>query len=52
MASRGYWLDLSTGTTWLEFLDAGGTASGFRERRWRTVQRIEPRDYLLCVSSQ
>lgn len=43
-----YWLDLFTGTTWKEFLDAGGTVSGFRESRWKTVQRIQPGDYLLC----
>jgi hypothetical protein len=39
---------LFTGTTWQEFLDAGATVSGFRERRWKTVQRIELGDYLLC----
>ena len=48
MQSRDYWLDLFTGTTWQEFLDAGAKVSGFRERRWRTVQRIKPGDYLLC----
>jgi predicted RNA-binding protein len=45
---RTYWLDLFTGTTWDEFLAAGGEVSGFRESRWKTVQRIEPGDYLLC----
>jgi hypothetical protein len=45
---RSYWLDLFTGSTWQEFLDAGGGVSGFRERRWRTVQQIKPGDYLLC----
>lgn len=45
---RTYWLDLFTGTTWQEFLDSGATVSGFRERRWKTVQRIKPGDYLLC----
>jgi predicted RNA-binding protein len=48
MTSHGYWLDLFTGTTWQEFQDAGGKVSGFRERRWKTVQRIKPGDYLLC----
>jgi hypothetical protein len=48
MQSRDYWLDLFTGTTWQEFLDAGAGVSGFRERRWKTVQRIKPGDYLLC----
>ncbi len=45
---KNYWLDLFTGTTWQEFLDAGGTVSGFRERRWKTVQQISVGDYLLC----
>ena len=45
---RSYWLDLFTGSTWQEFLDAGGGVSGFRERRWRTVEHIKAGDYLLC----
>jgi hypothetical protein len=45
---RNYWLDLFTGKTWDEFLAAGGEVSGFRERRWRTVQQIRSGDYLLC----
>lgn len=48
MENRNYWLDLFTGTTWQEFLDAGGNISGFRESRWKTVQKIKPGDYLLC----
>jgi hypothetical protein len=48
LSSRTYWLDLFTGTTWQEFLDAGATVSGFRERRWKTEQRIKPGDYFLC----
>jgi hypothetical protein len=48
LSRRTYWLDLFTGTTWQEFLDAGATVSGFRQRRWKTVQRIKPGDYLLC----
>jgi hypothetical protein len=45
---RCYWLDLFTGTTWKEFLDAGGTTSGFPETRWSTVKKIKAGDYLLC----
>lgn len=48
MVARNYWLDLFTGTTWDEFLAAGGEVSGFRDRRWKTVQQIKPGDYLLC----
>jgi hypothetical protein len=43
-----YWLDLFTGTTWQEFLEAGAKISGFREARWKTVQAIKPGDFLLC----
>jgi predicted RNA-binding protein len=43
-----YWLDLFTGKTWQEFHNAGAKGSGFRESRWRTVQRLKPGDYLLC----
>jgi EVE domain len=43
-----YWLDLFTWTTWQEFLKAGGEISGFRENRWRTVQKIKRGDFLLC----
>jgi hypothetical protein len=42
-------LDLFTGTTWEEFLAAGGDVSGFRERRWKTVQQMKLGDYLLCT---
>ena len=48
MGKPTYWLDLFTGTTWQEFLDAGGKVSGFRDRRWKTVQSIKPGDVLLC----
>ena len=46
--ARSYWLDLFTGTTWREFLHAGATVSGFRDRRWKTVQQVKPGDYFLC----
>lgn len=48
MSTRNYWLDLFTGTTWQEFLDAGAQISGFRESRWSIVQQIKPGDYLIC----
>jgi hypothetical protein len=47
-SGRSYWLDLFTGATWQEFLAAGGDVSGFRESRWKTMQRLKPGDYLLC----
>lgn len=48
MGKRDYWLDLFTGLTWEEFRKAGGNVSGFRESRWKSVQRIKKGDYLLC----
>lgn len=48
MSDRSYWLDLFTGPTWQEFLDAGASVSGFRDRRWNAVRQIKPGDYLLC----
>jgi predicted RNA-binding protein len=43
-----YWLNLFTWTTWQEFHEAGGKVSGFREKRWATVQKMKPSDLLLC----
>jgi hypothetical protein len=43
-----YWLDLFTGTTWKEFLDAGAAVSGFSPRKKATVDQIKPGDVLLC----
>lgn len=43
-----YWLDLFTGTTWDEFLRAGGRVSGFRKRMAKAVDRLKPDDVLLC----
>jgi hypothetical protein len=48
MATRSYWLDLFPGTTWPESIEAAATVSGFCESSWKAVQRIQPRDYLLC----
>jgi hypothetical protein len=39
-----YWLDLFTGKTWDEFLRAGGTVSGFRESRRRSVGQLRRGD--------
>jgi hypothetical protein len=33
---------------WNEFVAAGANVTGFRERRWKTVQKIKPGDILLC----
>jgi predicted RNA-binding protein len=52
VSTRTYWLDLFSPTTWWEFLEAGGTVSGFRESRWNIVRQIKPGDYLLCYLTQ
>lgn len=48
MTSRNYWVGLFTVKTWEEFAAAGGKVSGFRESRWKTVQKIHSGDVLLC----
>ncbi len=48
MRESNYWLDLFTGTTWEEFLRAGATVSGHKERRRRTVSKVQEGDRLLC----
>jgi hypothetical protein len=48
VAGRNHFIDLFTGFTWDEFKKAGGNISGFRESRWKSVQRIKKGDYLLC----
>jgi hypothetical protein len=48
MMKRGYWLDLFTGATWGQFQNAGSSVSGFRESRWKTVQKVAKGDYFLC----
>lgn len=48
MANREYWLDLFTGVTWQQFLDAGGETSGFRASRKGYVRQIKTGDYFLC----
>ena len=52
MKKTTYWIDLFTGTTWEEFLKAGGNISGFRENRWKTVQQFKHGDYLLCYITE
>jgi hypothetical protein len=43
-----YWLSLFTGTTWDEFLNYGGTVTGFREGRLSICSKITVGDRLLC----
>lgn len=43
-----YWIDLFTGITWQEFLDAGANISGFSENQRKIADIIKPSDILLC----
>jgi len=43
-----YWLDLFTPETWEEAKENNFKLSGFREKRWSLVQKIEPGDLLVC----
>jgi predicted RNA-binding protein len=48
MKAPTYWLNLFTGETWQELIDAGVAVSGFRKIHWTSVQKIKPGDILLC----
>lgn len=43
-----YWLALFSDAGWRGFQAHGARVMGFREQRWRMVQRMRPGDYLLC----
>lgn len=43
-----YWLDLFTGKTWDEFLENGAEVTGFRLRRKKISQAIQPGDFFIC----
>ncbi len=47
-SDASYWLDLFTGTTWIEFRAAGARITGFRPRMRNTVARIRKGDIMLC----
>jgi hypothetical protein len=43
-----YWLNLYSYQTWQEFIENGAGITGFRDRRWKTVKRIQHGDLFLC----
>jgi hypothetical protein len=47
-----YWLDVFSPKSWEEFKKAGATISGFPDRRWKGVQRINPGDILVCYMAR
>jgi restriction system protein len=46
--TMNYWLDLFTVKTLDEFRKAGARVSGFRDRRFRVCEQIQPGDKLMC----
>jgi hypothetical protein len=50
--TRCNWVQVFSEQTWREFLEAGATVTGFRQKRWPVVKKIAPRDYLLCYISK
>jgi hypothetical protein len=46
--TQNYWLAVFTVETWEEFQHHGGDVAGFGEKRWASVQKFQPGDYLLC----
>lgn len=48
---RGYWVQVFTPATWQRFLDNGGNVTGFRDLRWKHIQKLQIGDYLLCYLS-
>jgi hypothetical protein len=46
--TENYWLTVFTVETWQEFRNHGGDVAGFGEKRWKSVQKIQFGDYLLC----
>jgi predicted RNA-binding protein len=48
MSDKQYWLILFSGSTWKEFIDAGGAVMGFKPHRKKSVLQLKPGDYLLC----
>ena len=47
-----YWVDVFTPKSWEEFKKAGAALSGFPERRWKGVQRINVGDILVCYMAR
>lgn len=50
-SERSYWVQVFTPNTWQRFLDSGGKVTGFRDLRWKHIQKLRPGDYLLCYLS-
>jgi hypothetical protein len=48
MTSHSYYLDLFSPATWEAFRASARTVSGFQIRHWKTAQRIQPGDRLVC----
>src|SRR5437773_5302765 len=49
--TKTYWVQVFTPKTWERFLDHGAKVTGFRDLRWKHIQKLRPGDYLLCYLS-
>ena|SRR5437870_10612699 len=46
---KTYWVQTFSETTWREFLESGGTVTGFGHTRWSYIQQqLKPGHILLC----
>lgn len=48
---RTCWVQVFSPKTWQEFLDAGGSVTGFNDNRWGHMRHLKLGDYLLCYLS-
>ncbi len=51
LGNKNYWLNSFTEAAWEEFISSGGYVTGFKEKRWKTVEKIKYGDYFLCYVS-
>lgn len=49
--TKTYWVQVFTPKTWERFVDYGARVTGFRDLRWKHIQKLKPGDYLLCYLS-
>lgn len=49
--ARKYWIDLFNGSTWKEFLEHGGTISGYSETYQKQAAKVKPGDYFICYAT-
>jgi len=48
MSDKKCWIAIFTTASWEHFIAHGARETGFNRRRWKTVQKINPGDTVLC----